>query len=69
MNDGDENGVFEIVVRGTNAEKVERMKNAIALAIGGYAVKFSNISSNGESDCGRSFQRAISEDGMSVVDL
>ena len=65
----DEGAVFEIVVRGTNVEKVEKLKKAIALAIGGYAVEFSNLSPNGESDCGRSFQKAIAEDGMSIVDL
>lgn len=65
----DDGAVFEIVVRGTNAEKVEKLKKAIALAIGGYAVEFLNLSPNGESDHGRSFQKAIAEDGMSIVNL
>lgn len=65
----DEGAVFEIVVRGTNAEKVEKLKKAIALAIGGYAVEFSGLSPNGEPDYGCSFQKAIAEDGMSIVDL
>ena len=65
----DEGAVFEIVVRGTNAKKVEKLKKAIALAIGGYAVEFSNLSPNGEPDYGCSFQRAIADEGMSIVDL
>ena len=62
-----EDAVFEIVVRGTDAEKVEKLKNAIAIAIGGMAVEFHGLS-NGESD-GRSLQKAFAENGMSVVCL
>lgn len=65
----DEDAVFEIVVRGTNAEKVEKLKKAIALAIGGIAVEFSDISSNDEPSNGRFLQKVINENDMSVVGL
>ena len=61
--------MFEIVVRGTNAEKVEKLKKAIALAIGGIAVEFSDISSNDEHNDGRFLQKVINENDMSVVGL
>ena len=67
--DLDEDAVFEIVVRGTNAEKVEKLKKAIALAIGGIAVEFSDISSNDEHNDGRFLQKVINENDMSVVGL
>lgn len=67
--DLDEDAVFEIVVRGTNAEKVEKLKKAIALAIGGIAVEFSDISSNDEHYDGRFLQKVINENDMSVVGL
>ena len=65
----DEDAVFEIVVHGTNAEKVEKLKKAIALAIGGLAVEFSDISSNDEPGNNSFLQKVISENGMSVVGL
>lgn len=65
----DEDAVFEIVVRGTNVEKVEKLKKAIALAIGGIAVEFSDISSNDEHSDGRFLQKVINENDMSVVGL
>ena len=65
----DEDAVFEIVVRGTNVEKVEELKKAIALAIGGIAVEFSDISSNDEHSDGRFLQKIINENDMSVVGL
>ena len=65
----DEDAVFEIVVRGTNAEKVEKLKKAIALAIGGIAVEFSDISSNDEHHDSRFLQKVINENDMSVVGL
>lgn len=65
----DEDAVFEIVVRGTNTEKVEKLKKAIVLAIGGIAAEFSDISSNGEPGDGHFLQKVISENGMSVVGL
>ena len=67
--DLDEDAVFEIVVRGTNVEKVEKLKKAIALAIGGIAVEFSDISSNDEHSDGRFLQKVINENDMSVVGL
>lgn len=54
----DRDAVFEIVVRGTNSDQVERMRNAIALAIGGNGVL---------DDNGRFLQKVINENGMSVV--
>ena len=65
----DEDAVFEIVVRGTNVEKVEKLKKAIALAIGGIAVEFSDISSNDEHCDGSFLQKVINENDMSVVGL
>ena len=67
-NDGDENDVFEIVVRGTNAEKVERMKKAIALAIGGIGVTELDHG-DGKSDGGSALKRVIAKNGISVVGL
>ena len=61
----DEDAVFEIVIRGTDADKVEKLKKTIALAIGGIAVDFSGMT----GDDGRSFQKAVAENGMSVVGL
>ena len=67
-NDGDENGVFEIVVRGANAEKVERMKKAIALAIGGIGVTELDHG-DGKSDGGSALKMVIAKNGISVVGL
>lgn len=65
--DQDDDAVFEIVVRGTNSDQVERMRNAIALAIGGNAINDSNTDDGGRSDNGRFLQKVIIENGMSVV--
>lgn len=67
MYDKDEDAVFEIVVRGTNIDEVERMRNAIALAIGGNALNNCNTDDGGRSDNGRFLQKVINENGMSVV--
>ena len=65
----EESAVFEVIVRGTCAATVEKMRDAIARAIGGISIKCSDIYPDGESDDGRSLQVVITENGMSVVDL
>ena len=62
----DDDGVFEIIVRGTNSDEVERMRNAIALAIGGKCLG-NYTDDGGRSDDGRFLQKVIIENGMSVV--
>lgn len=63
----DDDAVFEIVVRGTDPDQVERMRNAIALAIGGKCLGNYNTDDGGRSDDGRFLQKVIIENGMSVV--
>ena len=65
----EENAVFEVIVRGTCAVTVEKMRDAIARAIGGIAVESSDLFPNGVTDDGLSLLEVITENGMSVVDL
>ena len=65
----EESAVFEVIVRGTCAATVEKMRDAIARAIGGISVECFDLTPNGESDDGHSLQTVITENGMSVVDL
>ena len=59
--------IFEIQIRGTNAETVDKLKEAIALAIGGMAVAFENLNPDGESDHGRALQAIINKLNLSIT--
>ena len=65
----EESAVFEVIVRGTCSATVEKMRDAIARAIGGISVEFADLSPNGVTDDGLSLLEVITENGMSVVDL
>ena len=59
--------IFEIKVRGTNPELVDKLKEAIALAVGGMAVAFENLNPDGESDHGRALQALINKLNLSIT--
>ena len=63
------NSIFEINVRGTDEESVEKLRDAIARAIGGMAVEFEGLTEDGGDDDGRSLRRFIDRSGLNVVGL
>ena len=65
--DKSENSIFEITVRGTDEESVEKLRDAIALAIGGMAVEFAELNKDGDSDGGRALQRFIGKTCLSIT--
>lgn len=65
---GDESAVFEIVVRGTSAEMVKKLRNAIALAIGGRGLQAIGVP-NGKSDNGCSLKKTVAENSLLVDGL
>ena len=60
-NDADE--VFAINIQGTSKDKVEELKRAIALMIGGPAVDFKY----GEPDDGKELKRALEKNEAMVI--
>ena len=64
--DKSENSIFEIKIRGTDEETVEKLRDAIALAIGGMAVEFAELNKDGDSDGGRALQRFIGKTCLSI---
>lgn len=54
--------VFEIAVRGTNEELVDKLRDAIAQAIGGMAVEYADL----ESDEGRALQHVTMKYGLNI---
>ena len=60
-NDSDE--VFAINIQGTSKDKVEELKRAIALMIGGPAVDFTY----GEPDDGKELKRALEKNEAMVI--
>lgn len=67
--DKPETSIFEINVRGTDEESVERLRDAIARAIGGMAVEFEGLTEDGGDDDGRSMRRFVNRTGLNVVGL
>ena len=68
--DGDDiadDAVYGIEVKGTDEKFVDKIRDALALALGGMAVEFAGLRKDGSSDNGRSLQRLVAENGMSVV--
>jgi len=62
------NSIFEINVRGTDEVLVDKLRNAIARAIGGMALEFEGLS-DGSDDRGRSLRNFIDGSGLNVVGL
>ena len=54
---------FEITVRGTNEQLVDKLRDAIAQAIGGMAVEYADL----ESDDGRALQHTLTKYGINVI--
>ena len=63
------NSIFEINVRGTDEVLVDKLRNAIARAIGGMAVEFEGLTEDGGDDDGRSLRNFIDWSGLNVVGL
>ena len=63
------NSIFEINVRGTDEVLVDKLRNAIARAIGGMAVEFEGLTEDGGDDDGRSLRNFIDGTGLNVVGL
>ena len=63
------NSVFEINVRGTDEVLVDKLRNAIARAIGGMAVEFEGLTEDGSNDNGKSLRNFIDGSGLNVVGL
>lgn len=60
------NSIFDITIRGTNEEAVNKLKEALALAIGGMAVEFADLNRDGCSDFGAALNRFVTEWGLTT---
>lgn len=58
-------GLFDITISGTNEKLVDRLCNALAIAIGGMGPEFAELS-DGTPDGGKVLSRFISDTGLNI---
>lgn len=62
---GSENGVFDLTIRGTDEKLVDRLCNALAIAIGGMGPEFAELS-DGTPDGGKALSRFINDTDLNI---